>query len=254
MRMLFLYILPIIALLTIFVYILIKKHKKIKYTFILLIYPFIELILIIFERLNFKYPVLRVDHAIITTAISLLPFCFSYIYLLIKKNCLIKDIIYGLLLLIVSNYCLLWYSVLYVFNGTFYYSYTTDKTNYLKFDEKIKDLEPYDISYFPTNISNLKVIKYKYELTTSIDTKYDIELIVQYSEKEYENEYKRIKSLDKFINIKDSTTKFIKKENYCEYDCYLNYIGFNKEKYTVTYAVTHREGDSYGIPKYFQNS
>lgn len=69
---------------------------------------------------------------------------------------------------------------------------------------------------------------------------------------DYDKEYERIKSLNGFTNTKDSTTKFIKNDNSCNYDCYLNYIGFDDEKNTVIYAMTHREGNTHSIPYYFK--
>lgn len=151
-----------------------------------------------------------------------------------------------------SLYCLLFFWLSCAFSGFYFYSSTTDVSNYLKFDEKVKNLFPYDISYFLQSLDNLNVIEYKYEFTKFIDARYDVLLIIQYSLEDYNKEYERIKSLNGFINTKDSTTKFIKNDNYCNYDCFLKCIGFDDEKNTVIYVMTHREGNTHGISDYFK--
>lgn len=251
MNLLFVAIL-ILLLLSIFSYLMIIKNLKLKYSLFLLSYPFIEILLILNEYLFFKYPVFMAKNVTGPIIISFLPFIISIIFILIKKNKTIFKFIYGLFLCAASLYCLLFFWLSCVFSGLYFYSGTTDVSNYLKFDEKVKNLFPYDISYFPQSLDNLNVIEYKYEFTKFIDARYDVLLIVQYSLEDYNKEYERIKSLNGFINTKDSTTKFIKNDNYCNYDCFLNYIGFDDEKNTVIYAMTHREGNTHGIPYYFK--
>lgn len=252
--MIILLMITIVLGLTIFSFVKIIQKQQFRYLFIMLICPIAEFIIILNDYSNFKFPVLNnLKSLLFTITISFLPFIISIIYLFIKKEATVFKMLYGFFLLIVTGYfcmCLLLFST---FSGMFFYSYTTDVNNYLVFDEKITTLLPYDISYFPEDIKDKNVIEYKYLFKTIIDAIYDVELKIKYTDEDYKKEFDKIQNNEEFKQLSDRGLVFIKKEeNYCSDDCFLNYIGFDEENKTILYAMTHREGNTQGIPDYFK--
>ncbi len=252
--MIILLMLLIIIGIMIFSFVKIIHKRQFRYALFMLICLLAPIAILLNDYFSFKYPVFNNAKLLLFSfAISLIPFVISVIYLQIKKNLKIFKILYGLVMLIPSGYFCLCMLLFSVFSGMYFYSYTTDINNYLEFDNDIKRLLPYDISYFPNDIKDKNVIEYKYMFKTMIDATYDIELKVKYTDEEYEKELDKIQNNEEFKQLSDRGLVFIKKEeNYCSDDCFLNYVGFDEENKTVLYAMTHREGSTHGIPDYFK--
>ena len=197
--LLILLMLLIIIGIMIFSFVKIIHKRQFRYSLFMLISLLAPIAILLNDYFSFKYPVFNNAKGLLFSfAIFLIPFVISVIYLQIKKNLKIFKILYGLVMLIHSGYFCLCMLLLSVFSGMYFYSYTTDINNYLEFDNDIKRLLPYDISYFPSDIKDKNVIEYKYMFKTMIDATYDVELKVKYTDEEYEKELDKIQNNEEF--------------------------------------------------------